>query len=118
MSGAPGGGHGLPHGDDHGHLPEEEILNLVGDRSYHLEPHEKESLKNIEKRLNSGEHIDHDTLHHYEHFLEHMLEHFKHILQSEHGEHIHNISLEADLKKIMELVNKVKAMMQAHGGHH
>ena len=50
-----GGGHGLPHGDDHGHFPEEEILNDMGDRSFKMPPHDKESIKEIgsnEEQLN------------------------------------------------------------------
>ncbi len=114
MSGGPGG-HGLKHADDHGHFPEEELLNDLHDRAYALKPYEEANLKEIERKLRAGEHMSHHELHEYHHYLEHMIHHIKHILQEEHGDHIHNMQLENDLRRVTQLFSEVSAVMERHG---
>lgn len=116
--GAPGGGghgHGLPHADDHGHFPEEELLKEVGSRSYKLKPYEEANLSEIERKLHSGEHLDHHELHEYQHYLEHMSHELKEVLQEEHHDHIHNLQLEKDLRRVAMLLQEVTAVMERHG---
>lgn len=108
--GAPGG-HGLKTADDHGHFPEEEILKDLGSRAYKLKPHEKESINEVEQALRSGQTVDKDTLHHYQHFLEHLTFELKEILQEEHGDHIHNMQLEKDLRKVAQLMQEISAVL-------
>ncbi len=112
--GQQGGGHGLKHGDDHGHFPEEELLKEVGSRAYKLKHYEKANIKEIEAKLTSGEEIGHKELHEYQHFLEHMSHELKEILQEEHGDHIHNMQLEKDLRKVAQLLSQVSALLERH----
>jgi hypothetical protein len=114
--GPPGGhgGHGLKHGHDHGHFPEEEILKEVGSRAYSLKKFEKDNIKKIEKALKSGEELSHKELHEYQHYLEHLSHELKEILQDEHGEHIHNLQLEKDLRKVAQLLGQVSSVLDRH----
>lgn len=112
--GQQGGGHGLKHADDHGHFPEEELLKEVKDRAYKLKPYQKINIKEIEVRLKSGEEMTHKELHDYQHFLEHMSHELKEILQEEHGDHIHNMQLEKDLRKVAQLLSEVSALLERH----
>ena len=118
MAGHPGqqggGHHGLPHAHDHGHYPDDVLLDQVGDRSYKLKKHEKENLDKIEAKLKSGNHLDHHELHEYHHFLEHFVHHIKHIMQEEHGSHIHNQALEKQLKRSANLLAHVTALTERH----
>lgn len=112
--GAPGGHHGLKHADDHGHFPEEELLGDVGDRSYKLEEHEKNNLKNIEKRIRSGSELTQHELHEYQHYLDHISHHIRHILEEEKGDHIDNIQLERDLRWVAQLMGEISNIMERH----
>ena len=113
MSGPPG--HGLKHADDHGHFPEEELLGDVQGREYRFKPYEESNLKEIERRLRSGEHLSHHELHEYQHYLEHSIHHIKHILQEENADHIHNTNLENDLRRTSQLFSEVSAVIERHG---
>ena len=113
MSGpAQGGHHGLPHGDDHGHFPEESLLHDVHGREYKLKHYEKSNIKEIENKLKSGEELSHHELHEYQHLLEHMSHELKAILQEEHGDHVHNMQLEKDLRKVAQLLGQVTAVLE------
>jgi len=109
-----GGHHGLKHADDHGHFPEEELLKDVKNREYKLKPYERANIKEIENKLKSGEELSHDELHEYQHLLEHMTHELKEILQEEHGDHIHNMQLEKDLRKVAQLLSQVSAILDRH----
>jgi len=109
-----GGHHGLKHADDHGHIPEEEVLKQAGSRAYTLKKHEKESIRKIEKRLSSSEELTKHELHEYQHYLEHLIHELKEILQEEKAEHIHNLQLERDLRKIAQLLGKITSILDRH----
>jgi hypothetical protein len=109
-----GGGGGIKHGDDHGHFPEDVVLGQVGDRSYKLQPYEKANIKHIEARLKSGKELTHKELHDFMHYLDHFSHHIKHILQEEQMEHISNIQLERDLRKIAQLMGEISAILERH----
>ncbi len=109
-----GHGHGLKHADDHGHFPDEEILKEVGNRAYKLEDHIKENIKNIEKRLRSGKELTKHELHEYLHYLDHLSHELKHVLQEEKAEHISNIQLERDLRKVAQLLGEVSSILERY----
>ncbi|MFH2020157.1 MAG: hypothetical protein ABIJ34_02020 [archaeon] len=106
--------HGLKHAGDHGHYPDEELLKEVGSRTYKLKPHEEANIKEIESRLRNSKEMSHHELHEYQHFLEHMTHELKDILQEEAGEHIHNLQLEKDLRKVAQLLGEVSAVLDRH----
>jgi hypothetical protein len=109
-----GGGHGLKHAGDHGHFPEEELLKDLGNRSYRLKPHEAANIREIETKLRNSKEMSHTELHEYQHFLEHMTHELKEILQEEAAEHIHNLQLEKDLRKVAQLLGEVSSILERH----
>ncbi|MEM3374089.1 MAG: hypothetical protein QXE31_02600 [Candidatus Woesearchaeota archaeon] len=109
--GAQQGHQGLKHADDHGHVPEEELLKDVPPRAYKLKPHEKKNLEYIEKKLKSGE-ITKKELHDILHFLEHFSHELKEILEVEREEHIVNMELEKELRKVAQLMGEVSFMLE------
>src|SRR3989338_6404178 len=100
------GNHGIKHGDDHGHFPEEEVLKDVGNRAYKLKKHEDENIKYIEERLRSGKELTKKELHEYLHYLDEFSHELKEILQEEKGENITNIQLERDLRRVAQLLGE------------
>ena len=115
--GQPGGhGHGPKHGDDHGHYPEEELLKQMGNRAYSLTHNEKENVDEIERQLKSGNRFSHDELHQFQHYLEHASHELKEILQEEQEDHIHNLQLEKDLRRVAQLLGEVSMLLERH--HH
>ena len=112
--GQQGQGHGLKHGDDHGHFPEEELLKDIGSRAYRLKKYEKQNIKKIESRLKNSKELTKKELQEYQHYLEHLSHELKEILQEEHAEGIHNLQLEKDLRKVAQLLGQVSSILERH----
>lgn len=108
--------HGLKHADDHGHIPEESLLKDVPSRAYKLKPHEKKNIEHIEKKLKSGE-ITKKELHEILHYLEHFSHELKEILEEEREEHIVNMELEKNLRKVAQLMGEVSFMLDGTQSH-
>ena len=106
--------HGLKHAEDHGHYPEEELLNQVGSRAYKLKDYERANIKAIESRLKSGKDITKKELEEYLHYLDEFSHELKEILQEEKAEEISNIQLERDLRKVAQLMGEVSAILDRY----
>ncbi len=106
--------HGLKHGDDYGHFPEEEVLKDVGSRAYKLKQHEKANLKNIEERLKSSKELAKKELEEYLHYLDEFTHELKDILQEEKAENISNIQLERDLRKAAQLMGEISSILERY----
>jgi hypothetical protein len=104
--------HGLKHGEDHGHYPEEEVLKEIGSRAYKLKAYEKANLKNIEDRLKGGKDLTKKELEEYLHYLDEFSHEIKEILQEEKTEEISNIQLERDLRRIAQLMGEVATILE------
>jgi len=112
--GQQGQGHGLKHAGDHGHFPDEELLKDIGNRAYRLKKYEKQNIKKIESKLKNSKELTKKELHEYQHYLEHFSHELKEILQEEQSEHIHNLQLEKDLRKVAQLLGQVSSILERH----
>ncbi|MEK6916697.1 MAG: hypothetical protein AABW92_03045 [Nanoarchaeota archaeon] len=86
----------------------------MGSRAYTLSIHEKENINQIEKHLRSGKEISKHELHEFQHYLEHASHELKEILQEEHGDHIHNLQLEKELRRVAQLLGEISSIIDRH----
>ncbi|MBT5021903.1 hypothetical protein HON01_03705 [Candidatus Woesearchaeota archaeon] len=79
----------------------------MGSRAYRLQPHEKSSIVEIEEKIGSGFDLSIAELLAYRSFLSKLSYNVREILQEEKMVQIRNLNLENDLRKIVDLQNKI-----------
>lgn len=89
------------------HYGNDEYISQMGSRAYRLQPHEKSSINEIEEKLNSGFDLAIAELLAYRSFLSKLSYNVREILQEEKMVQIRNLNLETDLRRIVELQNKI-----------
>lgn len=96
------------------HLPDEELLNQLGNRAYKLKPYQKKNIDEIEKQLTSGQELTKEELEGYQSYLEKFSYELKEILQEEQAEKISNLQLEKDLRKVAQLLGQVSSILERY----
>ncbi len=87
-----------------------------GGKEYELPRHDKESCREIKRRIQEGSYKDIEEVRDHLEFLEDLIEKVKNIILAEESEGIVNLSLKRDFSNIKDIFNELSKVLNGLEG--